>query len=154
MLTAAALLGAALFAFFKYPRAGLAMRARAAHQETALAHGVSVGTVFALSWALAGGLATLAGMFVGVGATVDQNTWTVALKALPAIIVGGLDSVGGAVVGGLLVGVVEALMSEYQSDYLPWLGDNFAIVSPYVLMLIVLLVRPYGLFGTPEIERV
>ena len=154
MMLVTALVVAALFAFFKYSRAGLAMRATAADQETALAHGVSVGTVFALSWALAGGLAALAGMFVGVGSTVDQNTWTVALKALPAIIVGGLDSIGGAVVGGLLVGVVEALMSEYQSDYFPWLGDNFAIVSPYVLMLIVLLVRPYGLFGTPEIERV
>lgn len=154
MMVVTGLVVAALFAFFKYSRAGLAMRATAADQETALAHGVSVGTVFALSWALAGGLAALAGMFVGVGSTVDQGTWTVALKALPAIIVGGLDSVGGAVVGGLLVGVVEALMSEYQSDYFPWLGDNFAIVSPYVLMLLVLLIRPYGLFGTPEIERV
>ena len=154
MMAVTGLVVAALFAFFKYSRAGLAMRATAADQETALAHGVSVGSVFALSWALAGGLAALAGMFVGVGSTVDQGTWTVALKALPAIIVGGLDSIGGAVVGGLLVGVVEALMSQYQSDYLPWLGDNFAIVSPYVLMLFVLLVRPYGLFGTPEIERV
>ena len=154
MVLVTALVVTLLFAFFKYSRAGLAMRATAADQETALAHGVSVGTVFALSWALGGGLAALAGMFVGVGSVIDQGTWTVALKALPAIIVGGLDSIGGAVVGGLLIGVVEALMSEYQSEYFPWLGDNFAIVSPYVLMLVVLLIRPYGLFGTPEIERV
>lgn len=154
MMIVTGIVVALLFGFFKFSRAGLAMRATAADQETALAHGVSVGTVFALSWAIAGGLAALAGMFVGVGSVVDQGTWTVALKALPAIIVGGLDSIGGAVVGGLLVGVVESLMSEYQSEHLPWLGDNFAIVSPYALMLIVLLIRPYGLFGTPEIERV
>lgn len=145
---------AALFAFFKYSRLGLAMRATAFDQEIALAQGVSVGTVFALSWAIAGGLAALAGMFVGTGAGIDQQTWVVALKALPAIILGGLDSIGGAVVGALTVGVVEALVGTYQAQYLPWLGNNFAVVSPYVVMLAVLLVRPYGLFGTPEIERV
>ncbi len=154
MMVATALVVAGLFAFLKYSRAGLAMRATAADQETALAHGVSVGRVFALSWAIAGGLAALAGMFAGTQAGVDQATWVIALKALPAIILGGLDSVGGAVVGGLAVGVVESVVGEYQSQYLPWLGNNFSVVSPYVLMLGVLLVRPYGLFGTPEIERV
>lgn len=153
-MVATALVVSALFAFFKYSRMGLAMRATAADQETSLAHGVSVGTVFALSWAIAGGLAALAGAFVGTGAGVDQGTWTVALKALPAIILGGLDSIGGAVIGGLAVGVVETLVGGYQSDWFPWLGNNFSVVSPYVLMLAVLLVRPYGLFGTPEIERV
>ena len=154
MMVATALVVGGLFTFLKYSRAGLAMRATAADQETALAHGVSVGRVFALSWAIAGGLAALAGMFAGTQAGVDQATWVIALKALPAIILGGLDSVGGAVVGGLAVGVVESLVGEYQNQYLPWLGNNFSVVSPYVLMLGVLLVRPYGLFGTPEIERV
>lgn len=144
----------ALFAFFKYHRTGLAMRATAFDQETALAMGVSVGTVFALSWAIAGALAALAGMFVGTGAGIDQGTWIIALKALPAIILGGLDSIGGAVIGGLLVGVVEQLVGSYQGQYAPWLGQNFAVVSPYVILLLVLMVRPYGLFGTPEIERV
>ncbi|GAA5079605.1 branched-chain amino acid transport system permease protein [Thermocatellispora tengchongensis] len=154
MLAAAALLVGLLFAFFRYTRYGLAMRAAALDQETALAQGVSVGTVFALSWAFAGGLAAIAGTFVGTGQGVDQLTWIIALKALPAIIVGGLDSLGGAVAGGLIVGVVESLVQSYQSDLAPWLGQNFAIVTPYVVMLLVLLVRPYGLFGTREVERV
>jgi branched-chain amino acid transport system permease protein len=154
MMVATAVVVGGLLVFLKYSRAGLAMRATAADQETALAHGVSVGRVFALSWAIAGGMAALAGMFAGTQAGVDQATWVIALKALPAIILGGLDSVGGAVVGGLAVGVVESLVGEYQNQYLPWLGNNFSVVSPYVLMLGVLLVRPYGLFGTPEIERV
>jgi branched-chain amino acid transport system permease protein len=80
--------------------------------------------------------------------------WIIALKALPAIILGGLDSLGGAVVGGLTIGVVESLVSAYQSDFAPWLGQNFSVVSPYVVMLLILLVKPYGLFGTREVERV
>lgn len=143
-----------LFLFFKYSRIGLAMRATSLDQETALAQGISVGSVFALSWAIAGGLAAVAGTFIASGAGVDQATWIVALKALPAIVLGGLDSIGGAVVGGLVVGVVESLFGTYQSTYLPFLGQNFAGVSAYVVMLAVLLVRPYGLFGTPEVKRV
>ncbi|MEV5407726.1 branched-chain amino acid ABC transporter permease [Thermopolyspora sp. NPDC052614] len=154
MLVAAALLVALLFAFFRYTRYGLAMRAAAYDQETALGMGVSVGAVFAMSWAIAGGLAAIAGTFVGTGQGVDQLTWIIALKALPAIIVGGLDSLGGAVVGGLVIGVVESLVQSYQGDLAPWLGQNFAVVSPYVVMLVVLLVRPYGFFGTREVERV
>jgi branched-chain amino acid transport system permease protein len=145
----------ALFAFFKYSRIGLAMRATALDQETALAQGINVGTVFALSWAIAAALAALAGAFVGTGGSgVDQQTWIVGLKALPAIILGGLDSLGGAVVGGLAVGVFETFVATYQGAYAPWLGSNFSLVSPYLLMLIVLLIRPYGLFGTPEVRRV
>ncbi|WP_367137338.1 branched-chain amino acid ABC transporter permease [Saccharothrix sp. HUAS TT1] len=142
-----------LFAFFRYSRIGLAMRAVAHDQEVALAQGISVGSVFALSWAIAGGLAALAGVFVATGAGVDQQLWVIALKALPAIILGGLDSLGGAVVGGLAVGVVESLVGTYQGGVAPWLGPNFALVAPYVLMLVVLLLRPYGLFGSKEVER-
>lgn len=142
-----------LFAFFRFSRVGLAMRAVAHDQEVAMTQGISVGSVFALSWAIAGGLAALAGVFVATGAGVDQQLWIVALKALPAIILGGLDSLGGAVVGGLAVGVVESLVGTYQGDVAPWLGPNFALVAPYVLMLVVLLVRPYGLFGSKEVER-
>jgi branched-chain amino acid transport system permease protein len=144
---------AALFVFFRYSRWGLGMRAASLDQETALVQGISVGTAMAMSWAMAGGLAAIAGAFVGTGG-VDQSTWIIALKALPAIIIGGLDSIEGAVVGGLLVGVVEAFFAVYQDDFAPWLGNNFALVSPYVLLLIVLLVKPYGLFGTREVERV
>jgi branched-chain amino acid transport system permease protein len=145
---------AVLFAFFRYAKIGLAMRATAFDQEASLAQGISVGSVFALSWAIAGALAALAGVFIGTGTPIDQGTWVIALKALPAIIIGGLDSVGGAVIGGLAVGVVESLVAAYQPAHAPWLGNNFEFVSPYVLLLLVLLVRPYGLFGTPEVERV
>ncbi|MEU3643527.1 branched-chain amino acid ABC transporter permease [Lentzea sp. NPDC034063] len=153
MIATTAVVTVALFAFFRYSRIGLAMRAVAYDQEVALAQGISVGSVFALSWALAGGLAALAGVFVATGAGVDQQLWIVALKALPAIILGGLESLGGAVVGGLAVGVVESLFGTYQGDFAPWLGANFGLVAPYALMLLVLLVRPYGLFGKKEVER-
>jgi branched-chain amino acid transport system permease protein len=146
--------GGALFAFFRYSRYGLAMRASSLDQETALVQGVPVGSMTALAWAMAAGIAAVAGAFVGAGGGVDQSTWVIALKALPAIIIGGLDSIGGAVVGGLLVGLVESFFATYQGEYLPWLGQNFSLVSPYVLLLVVLLVRPYGLFGTREVERV
>jgi branched-chain amino acid transport system permease protein len=154
MIATTAVVVVALFTFFKYSRIGLAMRATAFDQETALAMGVSVGQVFALSWMIAGGLAALAGTFVGTGAGIDQGTWVIALKALPAVILGGLDSIGGAIIGGLVIGVVEQLFATYQGTYAPWLGQNFSVVSPYLVLLLVLLVRPYGLFGTPEIERV
>lgn len=153
LITAGAIL-AALYAFFHYSRVGLAMRATAVDQETALAQGVNVGRMFGVSWAIAAALAAVAGVFIGAGSTIDQQTWLVGLKALPAIILGGLDSIPGAVIGGLAVGVVEALFATYQSTYLPFLGSNFSIVAPYALMLLVLVFRPYGLFGTPEIQRV
>jgi branched-chain amino acid transport system permease protein len=154
MIVVTGLVVASLFAFFKYTRAGLAMRATAFDQEAALAQGVSVGTVFALSWGIAGALAALAGMFVGTGSGIDQQSAFVALKALPAIILGGLDSVQGAVVGALLIGLIEGYSFTYQGQYLPFLGDNFSQVVPYIVMFVVLLVRPFGLFGTEEIERV
>ncbi len=154
MLVTTAALVALLFAFFKYTRFGLGMNAAAVDQEAALAQGVSVSAVFAVSWALAGGLAAIAGVFASTAGGVDQQLWIIAFKALPAIILGGLDSLGGAVVGGLTVGVVESLVATYQSDFAPWLGQNFSLVSPYVIMLLVLLLRPYGLFGTREVERV
>ena len=145
---------AILFWFYRYTRHGLAMRAAAFDQEAALTQGVSVGSVFAMSWAMAGGLAAIAGALLATGAGVDQQLWIVALVALPAIILGGLDSLEGAVIGGLAVGVVESLVGSYQREFAPWLGDNFAVVSPYALMLLVLLARPYGLFGTAEVKRV
>jgi branched-chain amino acid transport system permease protein len=154
MTIVTAIVVTALLAFYRYSRLGLAMRAASVDQEAAMAQGISIGVVFALSWAIAGGLATLAGTFAATGAGLDQGTWIIALKALPAIILGGLDSVNGAVIGGLTVGLVESFVGAYQDDLAPWLGDNFAAVSPYVVMLLVLLVRPYGLFGTPEVERV
>jgi branched-chain amino acid transport system permease protein len=144
---------AALFAFFRFTRMGLAMRAAAYDQEAALANGVSVGAVFALSWALAGALAAVGGTFAAAGASVDAASWLIALTALPVIILGGLDSLPGAVLGGLAIGVLQELAANYQQQA-PWLGGNVSVITPWVVMLVVLLVRPYGLFGTPEVERV
>lgn len=109
--------------------------------------------MFALSWALAGALAAVGGTFAAAGGSFDGTLWLTALVALPVIILGGLDSLPGAVVGGLAVGVAQELVATYQ-NHTPWLGGNVSVITPYVLMLLVLLVRPYGLFGTREVERV
>lgn len=152
-LTAAAL--GAFFAFFRFSRYGLAMRAAAFDQEAALAQGISVSRVVALSWAIAGIVAALAGVTLSAGATgVDPTISFIALAAFPAMILGGLDSPGGAVLGGVVIGVTQTLTAGYQPDIAPWLGSNFHVVMPYVVMVAVLLVRPYGLFGTPEVRRV
>lgn len=153
-LVATLIVVAALFAFYRYSRMGLAMRAASYDQEVALAQGISVGRVFSLSWALAAMLAALAGVFLSTGVGLEQNLWITALKALPVIILGGLDSLGGAVVAGLAIGVVEALVGSYGGDVSPIFGGDFFLVVPYLLMLAVLLVRPYGLFGTREVERI
>src|SRR5688572_26704265 len=149
-----ALVSALLFAFFRFSRMGLAMRAVAIDQETALAHGISVGAVFACAWAIAGALAAVGGVMAAVGGSVDTNLWLTALVALPVIILGGLDSLPGAVVAGLLVGVVQETLATYQHTFPAWLGSNVATLTPFAVMMIVLLVRPYGLFGTREVERV
>jgi len=149
----AALLVALLFAFFRFTRMGLAMRAVAQDQEAALAQGVSVGAVFALSWAMAGGLAAVAGSFAAAGESVGSTFWPIALIALPVIILGGLDSLPGAVVAGIAIGVVQALAASYP-DRVSFLGTNASVIVPWLVMLLVLLVRPYGMFGTREVERV
>jgi len=153
ILTAIVMVGL-LLAFFKFSRIGLAMRATAFDQEVALTQGVSVTAVFALSWALAAVLAMLAGVFIGSGVGLDRSAAVVALKALPVVVVGGLDSIAGALTGALVVAMAEALSATYQPQYASFLGKGFSQVVPYLVMFIVLLVRPYGLFGTKEVERV
>lgn len=155
MIVTAVIVGAALVAFFRYSRVGLAMRATAIDQEVALAQGISVGRIFSLAWIMGGAMAALAGTFASSDLSgLTQSTYIVALKALPAIVVGGLDSIGGAVVGALIIGLAEAYTATYQSQYLSFLGGNFSQVVPYLVLLIVLLIKPYGLFGTEEVERV
>jgi len=153
-LVTAVLLVAALLTFFKYTRFGLAMRAAAFDQEVALTQGVSVTAVFAASWAIASVLAMVGGVFLGAPPGLDRSAAFVALKALPVIVIGGLDSISGALVGALIVGLAEALTFTYQPQHAEFLGRDFAQVVPYLVMFLVLLVRPYGLFGTKEIERV
>jgi branched-chain amino acid transport system permease protein len=152
-IVAAGILVALLFAFFRFSRAGLAMRAVAEDQEAALAQGVSVGAVFAMSWALAGALAAAGGTLAAAGQPISNTFWTIALFALPVIILGGLDSIGGAVLAGLIIGVAQSLASNY-SGTLSWLGNNPSVIVPWLVMLFVLIVRPYGLLGTREVERV
>jgi branched-chain amino acid transport system permease protein len=151
-LAAVVLLG--FFLFFKFSRVGIAMRASAFDQEAALARGISVRRVFAYSWGIAGGIAALAGVTLGSGpAAVTPSLGLIALAAFPAMILGGLDSPKGAVIGGLIIGVTQTLTAGYQPQYASFLGTNFYVVMPYVVMIAILLVRPYGLFGTREVHR-
>ncbi|MDX6199728.1 MAG: branched-chain amino acid transport system permease protein [Actinomycetota bacterium] len=154
MLVAAVLI-AVFFATFKYSSWGVAMRAAAEDGETAALMGIRLGRVSATAWVVGGALAAVAGLFL-VGAPtpgVSPNLNAIALRAFPAAILGGLDSTGGALVGGLIIGVAESMASGYQ-DQLLFLGRGFGDVVPYVVMLAVLLVRPSGLFGTRELTRV
>ncbi len=151
-----ALIAVGSIAVFFRSRMGIAMRATAFDQEAARAQGISVGRVFSISWAIGAVLATIAGIFISMfprrSAGVDQATAFFAFKAFPAIIVGGLDSIVGGIVGGLLVGFAESAASTYLT--VGFLGVGFAGIVPYLLMLVVLLVRPHGIFGTEEIRRV
>ena len=152
MVSVAVLLGA-FFGFFRYSRTGLGMRATALDQEAAAAQGISVGRSFAVSWAVAAAVAVVAGvMLVSRGGGALAGHRLVALAAFPAMILGGLDSAGGAVVGGVLIGLAE-IMSQGYLD-VSWLGSNVEVVVPYVLMVLVLLWRPEGLLGTRRVERV
>lgn len=151
-----ALIAVGSITMFFRSRMGIAMRATAFDQEAARAQGISVGRVFSISWGIGAVLATVAGIFISIyprrSAGVDQSTAFFAFKAFPAIIVGGLDSVVGAIVGGLLVGLAESAASTYLT--FEALGTGFAGIVPYLLMLLVLIVRPYGLFGAEQIRRV
>jgi branched-chain amino acid transport system permease protein len=149
----------AFFLFFRYTKYGVAMRATAADQEAALMQGISVSRIFALSWGLAGAVAAVAGAMVGAGAGPGtglgvSSILLIALRALPAMVLGGLDSPLGAVLGGLIIGVSEILTKGYQAEIFPGLPQGFGEVVPYVVMVAVLLVRPAGLFGTREVRRV
>ncbi|CAN5598222.1 branched-chain amino acid ABC transporter permease [soil metagenome] len=151
---AAVVLGG-FFAFFRFSKMGVAMRATALDQEAALAQGISARRVFAVSWGIAGAVAALAGVTLASGpAAVEPSISFVALAAFPAMILGGLDSPGGAVIGGIVIGVTQVLTSGYQPEHAAFLGEGFPAVMPYVVMVLILLVRPYGLFGTKEVQRV
>jgi branched-chain amino acid transport system permease protein len=142
-------------AWFFRTRTGVAMRATAFDQEAARAQGIAVGRIFSLAWGIGAVLAAVAGVFLSVfprrSAGLDTQTAFFAFAAFPAIVLGGLDSVVGAVVGGLIIGLAQSF-----SSLLPWdfLGTGFGGVVPYIVMLIVLFIRPTGLFGTEEVRRV
>jgi branched-chain amino acid transport system permease protein len=137
--------------FFLRSRVGIAMRAVADSQQVAMAMGIDVRRYFALAWAMAGIVSALAGVVWGAMLGVDNQLALVGLKVFPVVILGGLDSVIGAVVGGLIVGVVESLAAGYLD---PYVGGGTKDFAPYVLMILVLMIRPYGIFGRRLIERI
>jgi len=139
------------FFFFKYSSSGISMRATAEDAKTAFLMGINVKRVFTASWAIASLVATIAGVCLASFTFLEPIMGHTGLKALPAMILGGLDSVVGAIIGGLLIGVIENLAGFYLEDYL---GSGINDIAAYVLVLIIMMVRPYGLFGTKEIERV
>lgn len=145
--------------FFYRSKLGVAMRAVSFDQEAAMAQGINVGQVFAIAWAAGTVLAVLGGVFatqppIAAEGSVTLVTALVAFRALPAVILGGLDSIQGALIGGLLIGVAEISSGQYLGQFTSTLGAGFQTIVPYIVMLAVLLIRPFGLFGTPEIRRV
>jgi branched-chain amino acid transport system permease protein len=136
--------------FFKRSRTGIFMRAVADHQTAAQSMGISVKGVFALSWCIAAVVSAIGGILIGNIGGVGVELSHIGLKVLPAVIVGGLDSILGAIVGGLAVGMLEFLSAGYLDPYIPAINEVF----PFIVLVLVLMIRPYGLFGTREIERV
>lgn len=154
-IVAALVVLVAFWLFNRHSKYGLAMRSAAADPEAALAVGIPLHRVHGTAWALAGVVACIGGVFLGgYPGSVDPSISNAALLAFPAIILGGIDSTTGAIVGGFVIGVVQELTAGYQPQYASWLGSNFYLVAPYVVMIVVLLVRPYGLFGSRPAERV
>ena len=137
--------------FFLRTRMGIAMRAVADSQQVAMAMGINVRRYFAFAWALAGVVSALAGVVWGAMLGVDNQLAVVGLKVFPVVILGGLDSIIGAVVGGLIVGVTENLAAGYLD---PYVGGGTKDFAPYVLMIGALMIRPYGIFGRRLIERI
>jgi branched-chain amino acid transport system permease protein len=136
---------------FLHTRVGLAMRAVADNQQIASAMGIDVRRYFAIAWALTGVVSALGGVIWGALLGVDNQLAVVGLKVFPVVILGGFESVAGAIIGGLAVGVVESLSSGYID---PLVGGGTKDFMPYVLMIAVLMVRPYGIFGKAPVQRV
>ncbi len=148
-----------LWLFFQYTRTGLSMRATAEDHETAQSVGIRINRVFGLSWALAGVISTVGGILIATASGLDLSLSIVVLAAFPAVLLGGLESIPGAVLGSLLIGLAQGLVGLPTNDF--FLGPevaqairNSAEIVPYVILLIVLLIRPDGLFGQKRIERI
>ncbi|OJF17347.1 MAG: ABC transporter permease [Bacillaceae bacterium G1] len=137
--------------FFKYSKMGVAMRATADDQQAALSMGISVKRVFAVTWAIAAIVAAVGGFLLGNINGVNASLSVIGLKVLPVALLGGLDSIPGAIIAGFLIGVLESLASGYLA---PLVGVNLKEVVPFIILVLVLMFKPYGLFGKKEIERV
>ncbi len=149
LATAAVLIGAFLL-FFRMSAQGVAMRAVAFNQDHASLSGISIHRVFALAWGLAAVMASVSGILMVQLVGLDLSLELRGLSAFPAAILGGIDSVGGVIIGGLIIGLVEALAGGYLD---PYLGGAKEMIG-FVVLILILMVRPYGLFGTPEIKKV
>lgn len=136
--------------FFKYSKLGIAMRAVSNDQLAAMSMGINVNWVFAVSWIIAALVAAVGGLFLGAINVININLEFIGLKVFPVAILGGLDSIPGAIIGGLIIGVLENLVGGYLS---PVLGGGIKAVAPFIILLLILLVKPYGLFGTRKVER-
>jgi branched-chain amino acid transport system permease protein len=137
--------------FFQRTRYGIAMRAVSDDPRAAAAMGIDLRTILALAWAIAGMVSALGGVIWGRILGVDPYLAIVGLKVFPVVILGGLDSIMGAVIGGFAMGVLENLAAGYVD---PLVGGGAKDVVPFVVLIVVLMVRPYGLFGREIIERV
>lgn len=140
------------FLFFRYSRWGLAMRATAYSQQISQSLGIPIGRVFAMAWAISAVVSGIAGVVIGLVNAVSNSLSFIGIKVFPAVIVGGLDSIIGAVVGGLTIGLLENLAEFVDGQYLH-IGNMYS-VAPFYVLLVILMIKPYGLFGTPNIERV
>ena len=148
-----------LSVFFKRSKYGVAMMATSYDQEAALAQGINVGRIFGLVWLISGVLAGFAGFFITGGFnTLTQASFLSALRVLPAVAIGGLDSIPGAVIGSLIIGLTQGYVAYYQlmlEGVIGFsLGSGFSLIAPYLIMFFILIFRPDGLFGTKEVERV
>lgn len=140
-----------LVIYFQRTRTGLSMRAVAESHDSARATGIKVGNVFAWTWVFAAILATIAGFLFGSikGVTIELSG--IGLKAVPVVLLGGLESIQGCIVGGLVLGVLEMLAAGYLD---PLTEGGMADIAPFILIILVLIVRPYGFFGEERIERI
>jgi len=142
---------AAFVVYFRRSSQGVAMRAVAFHQDHAALSGISINRIFALSWGLAGAMAAISGILMVQLVGLDLSLDARGLQAFPAAILGGIDSIGGVILGGLIIGLTEALAGGYLD---PLVGGGSKEVMGYIVLLLILVIRPYGLFGTPEVRKV
>src|SRR5215470_10798672 len=138
--------------FFRASKYGLAMRATAFNQQVAQSLGISVKSVFAIAWAISATVSAVAGVVVAVVNGLSSGLSAYGIKVFPAAILGGLDSIGGAVLGGVIIGLLENIAQYVDSQYLHW--GNLYEVAPFYVLIIILMIKPYGLFGTRDIERI
>lgn len=137
--------------FFKYSKIGIAMRAVADDQQAALSMGISVKAVYAATWAIAAVVAAVGGVLLGNINGVSATMATIGLTVLPVVILGGLDSILGAIIGGFIIGILQSLAGGYLD---PLVGGGLKEVAPFIIVLLILMIKPYGLFGKGGIERV